>query len=168
MTDDNASPRADPASRRARRPHAFDEAVADFPDEAMNERAPNVEYTPWHIIEHIRLTQADILEYVLGEGYVEKTWPDEYWPPRGGSQRGISGKPRSRASGQTSRRSKRSCATPPETSRRSCPTRRATRSCARCGSSATTTRITSVSSRPFARSWGHGGPVTASRGKDQP
>ena len=60
----------------------FDEAVADFPDKAMNERAPNVEYTPWHIIEHIRLTQADILEYVLGEGYVEKTWPDEYWPPR--------------------------------------------------------------------------------------
>ena len=60
----------------------FDEAVADFPDEAMNLRAPNVEYTPWHILEHIRLTQADILEYVLGEGYVEKTWPDEYWPPR--------------------------------------------------------------------------------------
>ena len=60
----------------------FDEAVADFPDKAMNERAPNVEYTPWHIIEHIRLTQADILEYVQGEGYVEKTWPDEYWPPR--------------------------------------------------------------------------------------
>ena len=60
----------------------FDEAVADFPDEAMNLRAPNVEYTPWHIIEHIRLTQADILEYVQGEGYVEKTWPDEYWPPR--------------------------------------------------------------------------------------
>ena len=60
----------------------FEEAVADFPDEAMNLRAPNVEYTPWHIIEHIRLTQADILEYVLGEGYVEKTWPDEYWPAR--------------------------------------------------------------------------------------
>ena len=60
----------------------FDEAIADFPDEAMNLRAPNVAYTPWHIIEHIRLTQADILEYVLGEGYVEKTWPDEYWPRR--------------------------------------------------------------------------------------
>jgi hypothetical protein len=60
----------------------FEEAVADFPDAGMNLCAPNVEYTPWHIIEHMRLTQADILEYVLGEGYVEKTWPDEYWPPR--------------------------------------------------------------------------------------
>jgi hypothetical protein len=83
MTDDNALRRElirllDGLDARM----PFDEAVADFPDEAMNERAPNVEYTPWHIIEHIRLTQADILEYVLGEGYVEKTWPDEYWPPR--------------------------------------------------------------------------------------
>jgi len=83
MTDDNALRRElirllDGLDARM----PFDEAVADFPDEAMNLRAPNVEYTPWHIIEHIRLTQADILEYVLGEGYVEKTWPDEYWPPR--------------------------------------------------------------------------------------
>ena len=60
----------------------FDEAVADFPDEAMNLRAPNVEYTPWHIIEHIRRTQADILEYVRGEDYREKAWPDEFWPAR--------------------------------------------------------------------------------------
>ena len=83
MTDDNALRRElirllDGLDARM----PFDEAVADFPDKAMNERAPNVEYTPWHIIEHIRLTQADILEYVQGEGYVEKTWPDEYWPPR--------------------------------------------------------------------------------------
>jgi hypothetical protein len=60
----------------------FDEAVADFPDEAMNLRAPNVEYTPWHIIEHIRRTQADILEYVHGEGYHEKAWPQDFWPAR--------------------------------------------------------------------------------------
>jgi hypothetical protein len=39
----------------------FEEAVAAFPNEAMNERPPNVDYTPWHLIEHLRLTQADIL-----------------------------------------------------------------------------------------------------------
>lgn len=60
----------------------FDEAVADFPEDGMNRRAPNVEYTPWHIIEHVRRTQADILEYVLGENYVEKAWPDDFWPAR--------------------------------------------------------------------------------------
>ena len=25
--------------------------------------APNVDYTAWHLIEHLRLTQADILDY---------------------------------------------------------------------------------------------------------
>src|SRR5438045_1022435 len=42
----------------------FDEAVADFPAWAINERAPNVEYTPWHLVEHVRLTQWDMLHYI--------------------------------------------------------------------------------------------------------
>jgi hypothetical protein len=61
---------------------SFDEAVADFPDEAMNRRPPNVEYTPWHLLEHLRLTQADILDYVTNEAYVEPSWPADYWPAR--------------------------------------------------------------------------------------
>jgi hypothetical protein len=60
----------------------FEEAVADFPDEAMNLRAPNVDYTPWHLIEHLRLTQADILDYCLNPDYVEAAWPADYWPAR--------------------------------------------------------------------------------------
>ena len=58
----------------------FDEAVADFPTEAINERAPNVGYTPWHILEHIRITQRDILDYVRQEEYVELAWPADFWP----------------------------------------------------------------------------------------
>ena len=58
----------------------FEEAVAAFPDEAMNDRPPNVDYTPWHLIEHLRLTQRDILEYVTNPAYVEREWPREYWP----------------------------------------------------------------------------------------
>jgi hypothetical protein len=60
----------------------FEEAVADFPDEAINRRAPNVDYTPWHLIEHLRLTQADILDYVVNPNYVEPSWPASYWPDR--------------------------------------------------------------------------------------
>jgi hypothetical protein len=60
----------------------FDEAVADFPDDAINRRPPNVAYTPWHLLEHIRLTQVDILEYVLVDNYVEQAWPDAFWPAR--------------------------------------------------------------------------------------
>jgi len=58
----------------------FDEAVADFPDDAINQRPPNVDYTPWHLLEHLRLTQADILDYVTNEAYVEPSWPVDYWP----------------------------------------------------------------------------------------
>lgn len=58
----------------------FEEAVMDFPDEAINERALNVGYTPWHLIEHLRLTQADILDYMTNPDYTEREWPREYWP----------------------------------------------------------------------------------------
>jgi hypothetical protein len=60
----------------------FDEAVADFPDEAINAFPPNVEYTPWHLLEHIRLTQADILDYIVNRDYVEREWPTDFWPAR--------------------------------------------------------------------------------------
>ncbi len=60
----------------------FEEAIADFPNEAINSRAPNVDYTPWHLVEHLRLTQADILDYVTNPEYVERDWPADYWPNR--------------------------------------------------------------------------------------
>jgi len=58
----------------------FDEAVADFPMERINERPPNVPYTPWHLLEHLRLTQRDILAFSTAPDYQEGTWPDDYWP----------------------------------------------------------------------------------------
>jgi DinB superfamily len=61
---------------------AFEEATADFPDDAINDRTPNVDYTPWHLLEHLRLTQADILDYVTNPDYVEQDWPADYWPQR--------------------------------------------------------------------------------------
>jgi DinB family protein len=60
---------------------SFEEAVAAFPAEAMNKRAPNVTYTPWHILEHLRLTQWDILEYMRDpRGHRSPEWPVGYWP----------------------------------------------------------------------------------------
>lgn len=58
----------------------FEEAVADVPDEAINLRPPNVTYTPWHIVEHLRITQWDILEYVRNPRHVSPDWPIGYWP----------------------------------------------------------------------------------------
>ena len=61
----------------------FDDAVADFPAWAMNQRAPNVDYTPWHILEHLRITQLDMLSYIRdGAAYAEIEWPNDYWPAK--------------------------------------------------------------------------------------
>jgi hypothetical protein len=60
----------------------FDEAVADFPEALINGRPANVEYTFWHLIEHVRLCQVDLLNYVTDADYQEPVWPDELWPAR--------------------------------------------------------------------------------------
>ena len=58
----------------------FEEAVADFPEDAINRRAPNVEYTPYHLVEHLRLVQLDLLDYLTDPDYEEKPWPEGVWP----------------------------------------------------------------------------------------
>ncbi len=59
---------------------SFDEAVADFPPDRINERPPNVPYSPWHLLEHMRFTQRDILAFTTAAAYTHGTWPDDYWP----------------------------------------------------------------------------------------
>jgi hypothetical protein len=58
----------------------FDQAVADFPLAHINTKPPNVPYTPWHLLEHIRLAQRDILEFIRNPDYVSPSWPEGYWP----------------------------------------------------------------------------------------
>ncbi len=59
----------------------FEDAVAEMPAWAINQRAPNVEYTPWHLVEHLRITQWDMLRYIHDPtGHVSPEWPIEYWP----------------------------------------------------------------------------------------
>jgi hypothetical protein len=60
----------------------FEHAVADFPDDAINAFPPNVAYTPWHLAEHLRITQRDILDYIVDPAYEELPWPSGYWPAR--------------------------------------------------------------------------------------
>jgi hypothetical protein len=58
----------------------LDHVVADFPDDAVDRDPPNVIATPWQLLEHIRLTQADIVSYIEDRDYVEPPWPAGYWP----------------------------------------------------------------------------------------
>jgi hypothetical protein len=59
----------------------FDQAVADFPLEHINTRPPNAPYTFWHLLEHLRIAQWDILDFVRNPHYLARQWPKEYWPP---------------------------------------------------------------------------------------
>ena len=58
----------------------FDDAVAYFPREHMNTKPPKVPYTPWHLLEHLRITQWDILEFTRNPRHVSPAWPEGYWP----------------------------------------------------------------------------------------
>ena len=39
-------------------------------------------YTPWHLLEHLRITQRDMLEYIRSRSYLAPDWPEDYWPAR--------------------------------------------------------------------------------------
>lgn len=58
----------------------LDEAVADFPVKHINTKPPNVDYSFWHILEHLRIAQWDLLEYVQNPKHVSPEWPEGYWP----------------------------------------------------------------------------------------
>ncbi|GAB4572958.1 MAG: DinB family protein [Anaerolineae bacterium] len=58
----------------------FDQAVADFPPEHYNTRPPNVDYSSWALLEHIRLAQWDILDFIRNPNYKWPQWPEDYWP----------------------------------------------------------------------------------------
>ena len=58
----------------------FEQAVADFPAEHFNTRPDNIAYTPWHILEHLRIAQWDILDFIRNAQYKPLDWPAGYWP----------------------------------------------------------------------------------------
>lgn len=58
----------------------FDDAVAGFPLEHINTHPPQVPYTFWHLLEHLRLTQWDILDFIRNPNYQYLPWPAGYWP----------------------------------------------------------------------------------------
>jgi hypothetical protein len=58
----------------------FDAAVSGIASELRGRVPPGLPYSPWQLIEHIRLTQADILAFCRSVGYEEGRWPDDYWP----------------------------------------------------------------------------------------
>lgn len=64
-----------------REAHAMlSDAVADFPEDKYNAKVEGVEYSFWQLLEHIRISQKDILEFMTNPEYEEMEWPKDYWP----------------------------------------------------------------------------------------
>ena len=58
----------------------FEDAVAGFPTAHINTRPPHCTYTFWHLLEHMRICQRDILDYIQADVYRWPTFPDDLWP----------------------------------------------------------------------------------------
>ncbi len=60
----------------------FDEAIKEFPAGLRGAVPPNLPYSAWQILDHLRIAQRDILDFSAPPtgGYHPIKWPDAYWP----------------------------------------------------------------------------------------
>ena len=58
----------------------FEEAVKDIPNKLLGEVPDGLPYSLWQLIEHIRITQWDILEFSRDPQHQSPAWPEGYWP----------------------------------------------------------------------------------------
>ena len=58
----------------------FDKAVGDLPEPLRGRVPQGLPYSPWQLVEHMRITQHDILDFCRNPAYQEVSWPDDYWP----------------------------------------------------------------------------------------
>ena len=59
---------------------AFERAVAHLPERLQGKKPRGLPYTPWQQLEHMRISQWDILEYIRNPKHVSPAWPQGYWP----------------------------------------------------------------------------------------
>lgn len=60
---------------------SFDKAVDGIPPDLRGQQPAGAPYSPWQLVEHLRITQHDILDFCVNPDYEEMKWPDAYWPP---------------------------------------------------------------------------------------
>ena len=58
----------------------FEKAIADLPANLCGAKSAGVSFTPWTLVEHIRIAQWDILEFSRDAKHVSPEWPRGYWP----------------------------------------------------------------------------------------
>jgi hypothetical protein len=58
----------------------FDKVVGGLPPDLQRQAPSGLPYSPWQLLEHLRITQHDILDFCVNPDYEQLDWPGDYWP----------------------------------------------------------------------------------------
>ena len=58
----------------------FDDAVKGLEPELRGKVPHGGEHSPWQLLEHLRITQWDIVEFSRNVKHQSPKWPEGYWP----------------------------------------------------------------------------------------
>jgi hypothetical protein len=58
----------------------LEKVVAGFPGAKQGIVPEGMPYSGWQLLEHIRMAQADMLEFCTNPKYKALKWPEDYWP----------------------------------------------------------------------------------------
>ena len=58
----------------------FEAAVKDFPADLRGQRPEGSPHSPWEVLEHMRIAQWDILEFIRNPNHLSPEFPSGYWP----------------------------------------------------------------------------------------
>lgn len=59
---------------------SLEDAADNFPTALINKEIKDIPYTAWGLLEHIRITQHDMVDFMHNPEYEEISWPAGYWP----------------------------------------------------------------------------------------
>ena len=54
--------------------------LESFPAKLRAYKPKGAPYTPWQLLEHLRIAQWDILQFSIDPKHVSPKWPEGYWP----------------------------------------------------------------------------------------
>ena len=58
----------------------FETAIKDLPAKVRGQRPKGAEHSPWEVLEHLRITQWDLLEFAINPQHKSPEFPAGYWP----------------------------------------------------------------------------------------
>jgi len=59
---------------------SLQDAVKDFPAALYGEKPAGAPHTAWQLLEHIRITLHDLVDFCRDPNYSAPPWPEGYWP----------------------------------------------------------------------------------------